>query len=112
MIGLDLCSIARVEATLAEHGERFMARVLTPAERAAMPSPTPAKLARRWAIKEAVAKALGTGIGEQISFQDIEVSHTNAGAPTVRVRRHESTIFDVSVSDDAGLAMAIVMIRR
>lgn len=109
MIGTDVCSIARIEAALAEHGVRFVERLLTPAEREAMPKPTAEKLARRWALKEAVAKALGTGIGAAVGFQDIEVGHTEAGAPVVRVRGREDVNFVASVSDDAGVAVAMVM---
>lgn len=110
MLGIDICSIARIEAALAEHGGRFEVRLLTPAEREALPSPTAGQLARRWALKEATAKALGTGIGGAVGFQDITITHTPAGAPVVHVNGHATKKFHASVSDDAGVAVAVVMV--
>ena len=110
MLGTDICSIARLEAAQRDYGNRFEARLLTPAERQAMPTPTPSQLARRWALKEATAKALGTGIGASISFQDIEVTHTPAGAPVITVTSRPGPRFHASVSDDAGMAFAVVML--
>lgn len=106
-IGLDVCAVARVEAVLAEHGERFVQRVLGPEdEREGI---TPVVLARRWALKEAVAKALGTGIGQAVGFHDIVLGHDAAGAPTVRVRGYDGRRFLASVSDDGGVAVAMVV---
>lgn len=112
MLGTDVCSIVRIEQAWAEHGARFLGRLLTPTEREAMGTPTAEKLARRWALKEAVAKALGTGIGGDVGFQDIEVSHDTRGAPEVAVRGREGLRLHASVSDDAGVAMAVVLVER
>ena len=59
---------------------------------------------------EAVAKALGTGIGEKLSFQDIVVSHDAAGAPVIAVKGLAGTRIDGSVSDDGGVAVAFVVV--
>lgn len=108
-VGTDVCDIRRIEEALEEHGERFLARLLTVYERVEKMSVP--QLARRWAIKEATAKAYGTGIGEQIGFQDIEVTHTEKGAPMVRVLgRHEK--IHASVSDDSGVACAFVVVEK
>lgn len=110
MIGCDVVAISRVAAVLDAHGERFLTRILTPGERAQRVWQADA-LARRWAVKEAVAKALGCGIGMRLSFQDIEVCHDAAGAPLLCVKGYETVRFQVSVSDDkvADVAMAVVV---
>lgn len=107
-IGLDVCSRARVDEALAKHGERFVRRVLGPEE--PREGITAEVLARRWALKEAVAKALGTGIGQAVGFHDIVLGHSETGAPTVRVRGYEGSRFLASVSDDAGVAVAMVVV--
>lgn len=108
-VGTDICSIGRVSAALEEFGERFLMRVLTDFERAAEPWDEN-KLARRWAMKEAVAKAFGTGIGGEIGFQQIEITHTETGAPMVRVAGRSEKIH-ASVSDDGGMAVAFVVVE-
>lgn len=111
-IGTDVVALGRVDAVLTEHGERFLQRVLTPVEMA-QKDWDGAKLARRWAIKEAVAKAVGSGISGVVGFQDIEVSYTGAGQPQVAVRGFDDADFWVSVSDDcaAGVAVAFCVME-
>ena len=112
-VGIDRVSIARIAAVQAQFGGQFVARLLTPTEQAqrVWEAPTQAAaLARRWAIKEAVAKALGTGIGTALSFQDIEITHSPQGAPVCAVRGHGGRVV-VSVSDDEGVAVAIAMLE-
>lgn len=69
--GVDLVEVARVARAVEQHGERFLRRCFTAQERADAAAQAPA-LAARFAAKEAVAKALGCGIGE-VSWQDIEI---------------------------------------
>jgi len=84
-VGTDILAIPRIEQVLSRQGQRFVERILTPTEREEfVASKQPARLlAKRFAAKEAVAKALGTGIGRGVSFQDIEVRHDDFGAPLV-----------------------------
>jgi holo-[acyl-carrier protein] synthase len=84
-IGLDLVEIERVRALLAKHGDRFKARTFTEGEIAYCEShrdPAPS-YAARFAAKEAVAKALGTGIAEGIAFTHIEVVRADNGQPSI-----------------------------
>ncbi len=84
-IGTDIVEIGRIEQVLARHGERFIHRVLVPAEReqcAEVPDAT-RFLAKRFAAKEAISKALGTGIGVSLSWQDLIVERSPSGAPSV-----------------------------
>lgn len=110
-VGVDVCALARIEEVWRAHGDRFENRILTPEERAARAWDAPA-LARRWAMKEAVAKALGTGIGAMVGFRDIQVTHDAAGAPLVTVRGREDLRVFASVSDDsvAGAAVAYCVV--
>lgn len=84
-IGIDVVEVERVERLLREAGTRFVERVFTAAERAYCDSQARPALhyAARFAAKEAVAKAFGTGIGEQLAFLDVEVTRDERGAPRV-----------------------------
>ncbi len=84
-IGIDVVEVARIAAILEKHGEALFARVCTREERDyCMAHPDPAiQLAARFAAKEAVAKAFGTGIGKHAGLAEIEVRHTPAGAPEI-----------------------------
>lgn len=84
-IGTDIVAIARFAPLLARQGERFVERLLTASERELYQQRGAPEsfLAKRFAAKEAVAKALGTGIGRGVSFQHIEILNTAAGLPQV-----------------------------
>jgi holo-[acyl-carrier protein] synthase len=77
--GIDLVEIDRMRLVLARHGERFTRRVFTPQELLEV-GDKPASLAARFAAKEAVSKALGTGIGP-VSWQDIEILRGPSAEP-------------------------------
>lgn len=84
-VGTDILQIARIEAVIDRQGERFVQRILTPTEQTQYASSQqPARfLAKRFAAKEALAKALGTGIGRGVSWQHIQIDHNAFGAPEV-----------------------------
>lgn len=109
-VGTDICAISRIEALLKKDSERLLSRVLTPVERAERQNWTPAAVARRWAAKEAIAKALGQGIGATVGFQAIVVTHNAKGAPQVQILGALAVAkVNVSVSDDAGMAIAFAV---
>ena len=85
--GADLCDIRRVEKVLARHGDRFLNRVFTEAERARAARRTEslraATFAKRFAAKEAAAKALGTGFRRGVFFSDLGVVNLPGGQPTL-----------------------------
>lgn len=87
-LGIDLVEVARIEHALARFGPRFLARVLSDLEVAYCQSQSsPAKnVACRFAAKEAVAKAFGTGIGAELGWKDIEVVRLASGEATVEMR--------------------------
>lgn len=118
-IGTDLVQVERVRRVLERHGERFAGRVLDAREMARWSGHADpgSYLARRWAVKEAAAKAVGTGIGASLGFHDLHVGNNPAGAPTLEVSgRGAETArllginrWHVSLSDDGGFALAFVL---
>lgn len=120
-IGTDLVAVPRMVALHTRHGERLAARLLAPAEHAAYRAAAEpaALLARRFAVKEAAAKALGTGIGAHAAFSDIELAHDPAGAPQLRLhgaaaRRAEALGVrhtHISLSDEHDYALAFVILE-
>jgi holo-[acyl-carrier protein] synthase len=84
-VGIDLIEVARVQSSCEKFGERFLKRILRPDEIAyclSHKNPAPF-LAARFAAKEAISKAFGTGIGAQLGWQDMEVAHKAGGEPFV-----------------------------
>lgn len=86
-LGLDLVEVPRIRALLERHGDRFRERTFTEEECAYCDgNADPAiHFAARFAAKEAVAKALGTGFAEGVSWKDVEVTRSPAGVPGVRL---------------------------
>jgi holo-[acyl-carrier protein] synthase len=123
-IGSDLVDVGRIEKVIARHGERFLARIFTAAERAkaerrANPAATYAK---RFAAKEACAKALGTGLRAGVFWRDMGVVNLPSGRPTLRLSggalaRLEAITpqgcearIDLTITDEGPLAQALVVI--
>jgi holo-[acyl-carrier protein] synthase len=86
-LGADICDIRRIEAAIARHGERFLQRVFTPVERAKAERRAErlraATYAKRFAAKEAAAKALGTGFRMGVFFSDLGVVNLPSGQPSL-----------------------------
>ncbi|MFY7963109.1 MAG: holo-ACP synthase [Elsteraceae bacterium] len=88
-IGTDICDIRRIEQTLERFGERFLARVFTEAEirraerRAGTLRGRASTYAKRFAAKEAGAKALGTGFRRGVFLKDLGVTNLPSGQPTL-----------------------------
>lgn len=117
-VGVDLVEIDRVEKLLRRYGWRFTQRVYTSNELQDCGSRVES-LAARWAGKEAVAKALGAGIG-QVCFKDIEITQLAAGKPQIKLlgtalkmaQEMGLTSWAISLSHDGGLALAFVVAGR
>jgi len=124
-IGSDLCDISRIEQTLARFGERFTHRVFTIEERrkAEGRANIAATYAKRFAAKEACAKALGTGFSRGVFMKDMGVVNLRSGAPTLKLEGgalerlkaitppgHEAKIH-LTLTDDHPMAMAVVLIE-
>lgn len=119
-IGTDLVRVARLEEGLARFGESLARRMLAEAEWAEfLREPRPAHfLAKRFAAKEAVAKALGTGFRYGMKLSDIGVIHDQAGRPglsysgvtALRVRERGVSASHISLSDERDYALAFVVL--
>jgi holo-[acyl-carrier protein] synthase len=84
-IGVDLCEVDRIEAAIARHGERFLARIYTEAERAYCDSKANRmeRFAGRFAAKEAAMKAIGTGWRRGVAWRDFDVTRAASGQPVI-----------------------------
>jgi holo-[acyl-carrier protein] synthase len=124
-IGSDLCDIRRIERSIERFGDRFTHRIFTAGERARSErrAASAASYARRFAAKEACAKALGTGMRAGVFWRDMEVVNRPSGRPTMRLTGgalerlkamappgHEAVVH-VSLTDDPPLAQAFVIIE-
>ena len=124
-IGSDLIDIRRIEKALERHGERFIQRIYTPIERARSErrNQRAASYAKRFAAKEACAKALGTGLSHGVFWRDMGVVNLPGGKPTMhltggaaeRLARltpagHRAVIH-LTITDDFPLAQAFVIIE-
>ena len=111
-LGSDLCDIRRVEQTLEKFGERFIDRCFTPVERA-----------KRFAAKEACAKALGTGLSQGVFWRDMGVVNLPSGQPTLRLSGGAAerlsaltppgyeAVIHLTLTDEYPLAQAYVLIE-
>ncbi|MCA3325153.1 MAG: holo-ACP synthase [Roseomonas sp.] len=88
-IGSDILDIRRIERTIERHGDRFLERIFTTAERAKAEKRTEriraATYAKRFAAKEAASKALGTGFRAGVFWRDLGVVNLRSGQPTLRL---------------------------
>jgi holo-[acyl-carrier protein] synthase len=123
--GIDLCDIRRVEDSLARFGERFIARCFTELERqkSEARAARAASYAKRFAAKEACAKALGTGMSQGVYWRDMGVVNLPSGKPTMQLtggaalRLADLTpegyraIIHVTLTDEYPLAQAHVLIE-
>ena len=127
-IGSDIIDITRIEKVIGRHGERFLDRIFTDAERAKaerrskMPKLVWATYAKRFAAKEACSKALGTGIRRGVWWRDMGVVNQPGGRPTMKLtggalaRLEQLTPpgfeaqIDLTITDDWPLAQAFVII--
>ena len=123
-LGNDMIDIRRVERTIERYGERFLDRVFTDIERLKSDgrAQRAASYAKRFAAKEACAKALGTGIRQGVWWRDMGVVNLPSGRPTMRLtggalKRLEaltpaghSAQIDLTITDDGPMAQAIVII--
>ncbi len=119
-VGTDIVSKSRIKQVLNNHGDKFLKRLLTSNELKQVPEGRQQKIdfvSKRWAAKEAISKVFGTGIGKQLSFKDIEISHCKSGAPIVVLSERsqklarEKNFSDVklSISDEKKYAIAFAI---
>ncbi len=121
-LGIDLVELARIEKAVKRHGSAFAEKILTSAELDLMknaPSGTEF-LAGRWAAKEAVSKALGTGLGGSCGLLEIEIGNGESGAPEARLsgaalatmRRRGIVSISVSITHERSMAAAAAVAEK
>ncbi len=124
-IGSDLIDIRRIEKTLEKHGERFSKRVFTHIEQKKSDArkQRAASYAKRFAAKEACAKALGTGLSQGVFWRDMGVVNDPSGKPTMHLtdgaaRQLRKIVpagmraaIHLTITDDFPLAQAFVIIE-
>lgn len=121
-IGTDIVAVARLEAMLQRQGDALIERLLSDHEREGLArQASPARfLARRFAAKEAMLKALGTGLREGIRWRDISIVHDTLGKPSAELRgqareRMEAlggTDICLTISDEQEYAVAFAIIEQ
>ena len=124
-IGSDLIDIRRIERSLERHGQRFIQRIYTDLEQARSEGrrARAASYAKRFAAKEACAKALGTGLAQGVFWRDMGVVNLPSGAPTMALTGGAQARLDkilptghraaihLTITDDFPLAQAFVIIE-
>ena len=120
-IGIDIIEVARIESSYAKFGERFLDRILHPNEiRYCLSHRAPGPfLAARFAAKEAISKAFGTGIGAQLGWQDMEVVRKESGEPfvvlhdkgTVLLAARRAKALRISLSHTQSYAAAVAILE-
>lgn len=120
-VGTDVVEIGRVALALERWGDRFVERILTPEEREryAGTRQKASHLAKRFAAKEAFSKAIGTGVRPPFRWHSVSVGRDGRGkpgfVPSPDMARHLAgigvTASHLSLTDDAGLAMAFVVLE-
>jgi holo-[acyl-carrier protein] synthase len=106
--------VSRIEKSLNKFGEKFLNRFLNKEEQKI--SSKVESIAGYWASKEAISKALGCGIGKELSFLDIIIYKDKKGAPHFRLSRkaqklHKIKTSSLSIAHDGGFAIAVVVLR-
>ena len=113
-IGTDITVVSRIENSINKFGDKFLGKFLNEEER------TRAKrvesVAGYWAAKEAVAKALGCGIGAELSFHDIIIYKDEKNAPHFKLsnkaqKQHNIKNSSLSIAHDGGFAIAVVIVN-
>ena len=120
-VGTDIAAVARLGQLYARHGERALEKLLAPAEMAdfARASDPARFLAKRFAVKEAAAKALGTGIRNGLAFNQFEVFNDELGKPSLRLWGEAQKLAEklgvnhvhVTIADERHYASATVIIE-
>ena len=124
-VGMDLCKISRINNILYRYADRFKKRCFTNNEikKCNKVKNSAACYAKRFAAKEAVSKALGTGINQGVYWKDIEIINMKSGKPTVVLKGNARNVLiemvpenkeyniSITITDENGLAQTLVIIE-
>jgi len=114
MIGIDIIKISRMQKMMERFKDKSLQKFLHSEEIELIKNPATA--AGFWAVKEAVSKALGVGIGSECSFFDIKIYKTRRGAPKIAlskkiIQKFDIIDADVSITHDGDYAIAVAKIE-
>lgn len=113
-IGIDIVELSRIKGLMERHAS-FVKRILTSQEEEEWQALSKTRqveyLAGRFAAKEAIGKALGTGIGQAFGFQDVSILQSASGAPLVRWKEEKGFITHISISHSREYACAQVILE-
>jgi len=120
-MGIDITDIERIRTMVSQYDDGFLGRVYTEKERseAALRQNTAPYYAGRWAVKEAVSKALGCGIGEKCAWKDIETLNCESGRPCTTLTGNAAKTMQaiggktlhITLSHESGNAIAMAIIE-
>lgn len=121
-VGIDIIEVTRIRASVDRFGDRFLKRILLPAEieYCASNRVSAPHIAARFAAKEAVSKAFGTGIGRHLGWHDIEVLRRESGEPHIAfhgpgqhlMQERGATVAHISLSHTEFYAAAVAILER
>jgi len=116
MIGIDIVSINRLEKLISKYGDKALSRFLSPKE-ILLTNNKIQSIAGFWAAKEAISKALGTGIGRELSFLDIKIKKDSNNAPYFKIKKRIRQKYSIkeqalSITHDGGFAIAVAIIKK
>lgn len=120
-IGIDIIEISRIEDSIQHFGSAFLDRIYTAAEQQECAERTDKRFyfAGRWAVKEAISKALGCGIGRECSWLDIEILNSPSGSPAAvlsgaaanRMSALSASKIHISISHERTNAVAVAILE-
>ncbi len=118
-IGLDIVDLDRIEEVLKKWGDKFIDKILTPNEKRSIPKNRVQYVGSRFAAKEAMVKALGTGFSYGISFKDIEIISQANSSPEIVLNGNAKIVADkkkikrifLSISHEKNIATAAVVLE-
>ncbi len=116
MIGIDLIKVERIKKFIDRFGNRGLQRFLSQYE-IELCQNNIKRIAGYWAVKEAISKALGVGIGSEFSFHDVEISKTIKGSPVAILNQNIIQKFSIkniaiSITHDGDYAIAVATINK
>lgn len=108
-IGTDIVKVSRIDALLKKSGQEFLAKILNPIEYEGKEL-SASFIAKRFAAKEAISKAYGTGIGQHLAFLDIIVTNNESGKPEAHIKFARDLRIELSLADESEYAVAYAII--
>lgn len=114
-VGCDIVDVSRIQKAISSHGDKFLKKFFTREEIENAPKLKKLRVgyfAKRYAAKEALSKAIGTGIGQGVEFLEIEVLNEASGKPYINCKKLAKFKVHLSLTDEKKHAVAFVVIEN